>query len=82
MSIFVFILHIMLFLMMSDVKSYHQYLLTALHIAALGGHIEVVRLLMDRHANIEAVGQVSQNVSIASTYCCITLYFVLHSFLI
>ena len=52
----------------SDVKSYHQDGWTALHRAADNGHIEVVRLLLDRHANIEAVSNVSQNVSIASTY--------------
>ena len=53
----------------SDVQSYHQDSFTALHLAAEKGHIEVVRLLLDRHANIEAVDMVSQNVSIASTYC-------------
>ena len=42
--------------------------ITALHVVAQEGHLEVVRLLLDRHANIEAVGNVSHNVSIASTY--------------
>ena len=51
----------------SDVKSYYQYGMTALHEAVTKGDIEVVRLLLDRHANIDAVGNVSQNVSIAST---------------
>ena len=54
---------------MSNVESYYQDGNTALHWAAHNGHIGVVRLLLDRHANIEAVPNVSQNVSIASTYC-------------
>ena len=47
------------------------------------GDIEVLRLLLDRDANIEAVGNVSQNVSVASTYVlhsiilCIVLYYVM-----
>ena len=56
------------FYVISDDKSYYQYRNTALHQAAVNGHIEVVRLLLDRHANIEAVGNVSQNVSTVSTY--------------
>ena len=52
----------------SDDVSYYQYGYTALHWAAQNGHIEVVRLLLDRGANIEARNVVSQNVSIASTY--------------
>ena len=53
----------------SDIKSYYQGGMTALHWAASCGHIKVVKLLLDRHANIEAVTEVSQTVSIASTYC-------------
>ena len=49
-----------------DMKSYYQVGLTALHSAAQGGHIEVVRLLLDRNANIDAVTKVSHDVSIAS----------------
>ena len=66
-----------------NVKSYYQDGNTALHDAAHYGHIEVVRLLLDRHANIEAVNIVSQNVSVASTYVlhsiilCIVLYYVM-----
>ena len=55
--------------------------MTALYAAAERGHIEVVKLLLDRHANIEAVNGVSQNVSIASTYC-ISLHFVLYYVLV
>ena len=33
--------------------------MTALYNAALGGHLEVVRLLLDRGANIEAKNNVS-----------------------
>ena len=66
-----------------NVKWYYQLGCTALHHAADNGHIEVVRLLLDRHANIEAVTNVSQNVSVASTYVlhsiilCIVLYYVM-----
>ena len=42
-----------------NVKSYYQDGMTALLWAADRGHIEVVRLLLDRHANIEAVVHVS-----------------------
>ena len=42
-----------------DIKSYHQRAWTALHQAAYNGHVEVVRLLLDRHASIEAVNSVS-----------------------
>ena len=59
----------------SDVKSYNQDGDTALHQAVKRGDIEVVRLLLDRHANIEAVNNVSQNVSIAIIY-------VLHSIIL
>ena len=33
--------------------------MTALHNAAYGGHLEVVRLLLERGANIEATNTVS-----------------------
>ena len=46
-------------------KQYHQYGLTALILAAYFGHIEVVKMLLDRNANIEAVDNVSRNVSLA-----------------
>ena len=36
-------------------------------LAAGKGHIEVVKMLLDRNANIEAVDNVSRNVSIACT---------------
>ena len=58
----------------SDIKSYYQFNNRALHGATYNGHIEVVRLLLDRGAKIDAVGQVSHNVSIASTDYCISLY--------
>ena len=51
----------------SDDNTYYQDGDTALHQAVKTGDIEVLRLLLDRDANIEAVGNVSQNVSIAST---------------
>ena len=35
--------------------------------AAENGHIEVVKMLLDKNANIEAVNKVSRNVSIACT---------------
>ena len=35
--------------------------------AANKGHIEVMKMLLDRNANIEAVDKVSQNVSMACT---------------
>ena len=66
-----------------NVKSYYQLGSTALHLAADKGHIEVVRMLLDRHDNIEAVINVSQNVSVASTYIlhsiklCTALYYVM-----
>ena len=53
--------------------------MTALHVAAENGHIEVVRLLLDRHANIEAVDVVSQIaiVLLLSYYCyCLSLVIV------
>ena len=53
----------------SDIQSYDQDGMTALHYADQNRHIEVLQLLLDRHANIEAVTEVSQTVSIASTYC-------------
>ena len=58
----------------SDIKSYYQFNNRALHGATLNGHIEVVRLLLNSHANIDAVGQVSHNISVASTDYCISLY--------
>ena len=74
--------HIDVYIIFDD-NSYNQDGDTALHQAVKRGDIEVVRLLLDRHANIEAVNNVSQNVSAASTYVlysiilCIVLYYVM-----
>ena len=48
-------------LIISDDTSYDQNRRTALHGAAYHGYIEVVTLLLDHHANIEAVDNVRQN---------------------
>ena len=61
----------------SDDKSYYQVGTTALNLANQCGHIEVVRLLLDHNANMEAAAMVSQSVWIASTYC-ISLHVGLH----
>ena len=45
--------------------------------AAGSGHIEVVTMLLDRNANIEAVDKVSRNVIMACTALGIILYTVL-----
>ena len=46
-------------------------------LAAGKGHIEVVKMLLDRNANIEAVNKVSQNVSIACTALRIVLIIII-----
>ena len=58
-------------------KQYHQYGCTALMKGAEKGHIEVVKMLLDRSANIEAVDYVSRNVSIACTALSIAIIIVL-----
>ena len=45
--------------------------------AAEKGHIEVVKTLLDRNANIEAANKVSRNVSIACTALRIVLIIIL-----
>ena len=45
--------------------------------AADKGHIEMVKMLLDRNANIEAVNNVSRNVSIACTALRIVLIIII-----
>ena len=45
--------------------------------AASNGHIEVVKMLLDRNANIEAVNEVSRNVIIACTALRIVLIIII-----
>ena len=45
--------------------------------AASNGHIEVVKMLLDKNANIEAVDGVSRNVSIACTALRIVLIIII-----
>ena len=45
--------------------------------AAEKGHIEVVKMLLDRNANIDAVNKVSRNVIIACTALSIAIIIVL-----
>ena len=58
-------------------KQYHQLGLTALMWAADKGHIEVVKMLLDRNANIETALTVSRNVSIACTALRIILIIII-----
>ena len=66
------ILYLTILSIISDMKQYHQYGCTALTYAAMSGHIEVVKMLLDRNANIEAVDDnVGRNVIMACTALCI-----------
>ena len=48
---------------------FHQYGMTALMLAAMKGHIEVTKVLIDAGASIEAKCNVSKTISIFSYEC-------------
>ena len=73
------ILYLTILSIIFDMKQYHQYGRTALIMAAGKGHIEWVKMLLDRNANIEAVNEVSRNVIMACTVLGIILHEVLIS---
>ena len=49
------------------VEYYYQSGRTALHLAAVNVHIEVIRVLLDKGAKTAAVDNVSQNICISCT---------------
>ena len=60
-SLFLLLLMLLMimFLLLFDYIMYHQDGCTAFHLAASGGHTEIVKLLLDRGVNVDTADSVS-----------------------